>query len=170
MENVGTDGVITVEESKGFDTEIEYVEGMQFDRGYVSAYFITDPEKLECVLEDAQVLITDKKLSNVQDIQSIAEKVLQVSKKPLLIIADDVDSQALATLVVNKLRGTLNVCAVKSPGFGDRQKEMLEDIAILTGGTVISEETGRTLESVEVTDLGHVQKVIVGKENTVIIT
>lgn len=169
MDKVGTDGVITVEESKGFETEVEYVEGMQFDRGYVSAYFITDAEKLESVLEDVDILITDKKLSTVQDIQSIAEKVLQVSKKPLLIIADDVDSQALATLVVNKLRGVLNVCAVKSPGFGDRQKEMLGDIAILTGGTVISEETGRTLESVEVSDLGHAEKVIVGKENTVIV-
>ncbi|MFH1547668.1 MAG: chaperonin GroEL [bacterium] len=169
MEKVGTDGVITVEESKGFETEVEYVEGMQFDRGYVSAYFITDAEKLECVLEDVEVLITDKKLSTVQDIQSIAEKVLQVTKKPLLIIADDVDSQALATLVVNKLRGVLNVCAVKAPGFGDRRKEMLDDIAILTGGTVISEETGRTLESIEVLDLGHAEKIIVGKENTVVV-
>jgi chaperonin GroEL len=169
MDKVGTDGVITVEESKGFETEVEYVEGMQFDRGYVSAYFITDAEKLECVFDDAHVLITDMKLSSVQDIQAIAEKVLQVSKKPLMIIADDVDSQALATLVVNKLRGVLNVCAVKAPGFGDRRKEMLEDIAILTGGTVISEETGRTLDSVEMTDLGQAKKIIVDKENTTVI-
>lgn len=169
MDKVGTDGVITVEESKGFETEVEYVEGMQFDRGYISAYFITDAERLECVLEDAHILITDKKLSSVQDIQAIAEKVLQVSKKPLLIIADEVESQALATLVVNKLRGVLNVCAVKAPGFGDRRKETLEDIAILTSGVVISEETGRTLESVEMNDLGHAEKIIIGKENTVII-
>ncbi len=169
MEKVGTDGVITVEESKGFETEVEYVEGMQFDRGYISPYFITDADKLECILEDVSLLITDKKLSSVQDIQDIAEKVLQVSKKPLMIIAEEVDSQALATLVVNKLRGVLNVCAVKSPGFGDKGKEMLEDIAVLTGGVVVSEETGRTLESVEMTDLGHAEKIIVGKENTVIV-
>ena len=169
IDKVGRDGVITVEESRGFSTEVEYVEGMQFDRGYVSAYFITDTEKLEAVMEDAYVLITDKKLSSVQDIQAIAEKVLQTSKKPLLIIAEDVDGQALATLVVNKLRGVLNVVAVKAPGFGDKRKEMLEDLAILTGGTVISEEVGRTLESVEMTDLGHVAKVIVGKEETTIV-
>lgn len=169
MDKVGIDGVITVEESRGFETEVEYVEGMQFDRGYVSPYFITDPDKLECVLEDAHVLITDMKLSNVQDIQTIAEKVLQVSKKPLMIIAEEVESQALATLVVNKLRGVLNVCAVKAPGFGDRRKEMLEDIAILTGGVVISEETGRTLDSVEMTDLGQAEKIVVDKENTTVI-
>lgn len=169
MDKVGTDGVITVEESKGFETEVDYVEGMQFDRGYISPYFITDPDKLESVMEDAYVLITDKKLSSVQDIQAIAEKILQASKKPLVIIADDVDGQALATLVVNKLRGVLNVVAIKAPGFGDRRKEMLEDIAILTGGVVISEEVGRTLDSVEINDLGHAEKVIVGKEDTTIV-
>lgn len=169
MDKVGSDGVVTVEESKGFETEVDYVEGMQFDRGYVSPYFITDTEKLEAVLEDSYILITDKKLSSIQDIQAIAEKVLQAAKKPLVIIADDIDGQALATLVVNKLRGVLNVVAIKAPGFGDRRKEMLEDLAILTGGTVISEEVGRTLESVEITDLGHAEKVIVGKENTTIV-
>lgn len=169
IDKVGRDGVITVEESKGFTTDVEYVEGMQFDRGYVSPYFITDPDKLESVMEDTYVLITDQKLSSVQDIQAIAEKVLQASKKPLVIIAEDLDGQALATLVVNKLRGVLNVVAVKAPGFGDRRKEMLEDIAILTGGTVISEEVGRTLESVEISDLGHAAKIIVGKEDTMIV-
>jgi chaperonin GroEL len=169
MDKVGTDGVITVEESKGFETEIDYVEGMQFDRGYVSPYFITDTEKLEAEMEDAYILITDKKLSSVQDIQAIAEKILQGSKKPLVIIAEEVDGQALATLVVNKLRGVLNVVAVKAPGFGDRRKAMLEDIAILTGGEVISEDVGRTLDSVELNDLGHAKKVIVGKEETVIV-
>lgn len=169
IDKVGRDGVVTVEQSRGFETDVEYVEGMQFDRGYVSAYFITDAEKLDAVLEDAYILITDKKLSSVQDIQAIAEKILQASKKPLVIIADDVDGQALATLVVNKLRGVLNVVAVKAPGFGDRRKEMLEDIAILTGGTLISEEVGRNLESVEMTDLGHAAKVIVEKENTTIV-
>ncbi len=169
MDKVGNEGVITVEESKSFQTEIEYVEGMQFDRGYVSPYFITDTEKLEAVLEDAYLLITDQKLSSVQDIQALAEKVLQGSKKPIVVIAEEVDGQALATLVVNKLRGVLNVAAVKAPGFGDRRKEMLEDIAILTGGVVISEETGRTLESIEMTDLGHAEKIIIGKEDTVIV-
>lgn len=169
IDNVGRDGVITVEESRGFTTDVEYVEGMQFDRGYVSPYFITDPDKLEAVMEDTYVLITDQKLSSVQDIQAIAEKVLQSSKKPLVIIAEDIDGQAMATLVVNKLRGVLNVVGVKAPGFGDRRKEMLEDLAILTGATVISEEVGRTLESVEMTDLGHAAKVIVGKENTTVV-
>ncbi len=169
IDKVGRDGVVTVEQSRGFETEIEYVEGMQFDRGYVSAYFITDAEKLEAVMEDAYILITDQKLSSVQDIQAIAEKILQASKKPLVIIADDVDGQALATLVVNKLRGVLNVVAVKAPGFGDRRKEMLQDLAVLTGGNLVSEEIGRNLESVEMTDLGHAAKVIVGKENTTIV-
>ncbi|MBN1618972.1 chaperonin GroEL [Candidatus Dojkabacteria bacterium] len=169
MDKVGNDGVITVEESKGLETEIDYVEGMQFDRGYISSYFITDADKLETVLEDCYLFITDKKLSNVQDIQTLAEKVLQTSKKPLLIIADDVDGQALATLVVNKLRGVLNIAAIKAPGFGDRRKEMLEDIAILTGGNVISEELGRTLDSIEMTDLGHAEKIIISKDNTTII-
>lgn len=169
IDKVGRDGVITVEESRGFTTEVEYVEGMQFDRGYVSPYFITDTEKLEAVMEDAYILITDQKLSSVQDIQAIAEKVLQTSKKPLVLIAEDIDGQALATLVVNKLRGVLNVVGVKAPGFGDRRKEMLEDLAILTGGVVISEEIGRTLDSVEMTDLGHAAKVIVGKEETTIV-
>jgi len=170
MDKIGTDGVITVEESKGFETEVDYVEGMQFDRGYVSPYFITDTDKLEAVMEDAYVLITDKKLSSVQDIQAIAEKILQAAKKPLVIISEDVDGQALATLVVNKLRGVLNVVAIKAPGFGDRRQEILEDIAVLTGGVVISEDVGRTLDSVEVNDLGHATKVIVGKENTTIIS
>ncbi|MDD3662082.1 MAG: chaperonin GroEL [Candidatus Dojkabacteria bacterium] len=169
IDKVGRDGVVTIEESRGFSTDVEYVEGMQFDRGYVSAYFITDAEKLEAVMEDTYILITDKKLSSVQDIQAIAEKILQASKKPLVIIAEDVDGQAMATLVVNKLRGVLNVVAVKAPGFGDKRKEMLEDIAVLTGGVVISEEVGRTLESVELNDLGHAAKVIVGKENTTIV-
>jgi chaperonin GroEL len=169
IDKVGRDGVITVEESRGFTTEVEYVEGMQFDRGYVSPYFITDTEKLEAVMEDAYILITDQKLSSVQDIQAIAEKILQSSKKPLVLIAEDIDGQALATLVVNKLRGVLNVVGVKAPGFGDRRKEMLEDIAVLTGGVVISEEIGRTLDSVEMTDLGHAAKVIVGKEETTIV-
>lgn len=170
FEKVGKDGVITVDEAKGFENEVVYVEGMEFDRGYVSPYFVTDAESLEAVLEDPYILITDKKLSNLQDIQAIAEKVLQAADRPLLIIAEEVENQALATLVVNKLRGTLNVVAVKAPGFGDRRKEMLKDIAILTGGEYISEEIGRTLDSVSLTDLGSAKKVIVNKEKTVIIS
>jgi chaperonin GroEL len=169
FDKVGKDGVITVEEAKGFTDEVEYTEGMQFDRGYVSPYFVTDTDSLEAVLDNPYILITDSKLSTLQDIQAIAEKVLQAADRPLLIIAEDIDNQALATLVVNKLRGSLNVVAVKAPGFGDRRKEMLKDIAILTGGTYISEEIGRTLESIELTDLGSAKKIIVDKDNTIIV-
>jgi len=168
MEKVGKDGVITVEESKGISYETEYVEGMQFDRGFVSAYFITNTDKMEAVIEDPHILITDKKISAVADILPALEKILQVSKN-LLIIADEVDGEALATLVVNKIRGTLNVLAVKAPGFGDRRKAILEDIAILTGGQVISEEVGRKLDSVTVEDLGHARRVNADKDNTTIV-
>jgi chaperonin GroEL len=168
MEKVGKDGVITVEESKGIKYEIEYVEGMQFDRGYVSAYFVTNAEKMEAVIEDPYILITDKKISAVADILPALEKILQVSKN-LLIVAEDVDGEALATLVVNKLRGTINVLGVKAPGFGDRRKAMLEDMAILTGGKVISEEVGRKLDSVTVEDLGRARRVTSDKDNTTIV-
>ncbi len=168
MEKVGKDGVITVEESKGIKYETEYVEGMQFDRGYVSAYFITNAEKMETVIEDPYILITDKKISAVSDLLPALEKILQVSKN-LLIVAEDVEGEALATLVVNKLRGTLNVLAVKAPGFGDRRKAMLEDMAILTGGKVISEEVGRKLDSVTVEDLGRARRVTCDKDNTTIV-
>ena len=168
MEKVGKDGVITVEESKGVKYETEYVEGMQFDRGYVSAYFITNAERMEAVIDDPYVLITDKKISAISDLLPALEKILQVSKN-LLIIAEDVEGEALATLVVNKLRGTLNVLAVKAPGFGDRRKAMLEDIAILTGGRVISEEVGRKLDSVTVEDLGKARRVTANKDNTTIV-
>jgi chaperonin GroEL len=169
FEQVGKDGVITIEEAQGFEDEIVYTEGMEFDRGYLSPYFITNTESLEAELENPYIFITDKKLSSLQDIQAIAEKVLQAADKPLLIIADDIDNQALATLVVNKLRGTLNVVGVKAPGFGDRRKEMLKDLAVLTGGTYISDEIGKTLESVELADLGSAKKVIVTKENTIVV-
>lgn len=169
FDKVGKDGVITVEEAKGFVDEVEYTEGMEFDQGYVSAYFITDSETLETVMENPYILITDKKLSNLQDIQAIAEKVLSAADRPLVIIADDIENQALATLVLNKLRGTLNVVAVKAPGFGDRKKEMLKDLSILTGAEYISEEIGRTLESIELTDLGSAKKVIINKEKTIIV-
>ncbi len=168
MEKVGKDGVITVEESKGVRYETEYVEGMQFDRGYISPYFITNAERMEAVLEDPYILIYDKKISAVKDILPILEKVLQVSKN-LLIVAEDIEGEALATLVVNKLRGTLNVLAVKAPGFGDRRKAMLEDMAILTGGKVISEDVGRKLESATVEDLGRARRVTCDKDNTTII-
>jgi chaperonin GroEL len=169
FEKVGKDGVITVEEAKGFTDEVEYTEGMEFDEGYVSAYFITDSETLETVMENPYILVTDKKLSNLQDIQAIAEKVLSAADRPLVIIADDIENQALATLVVNKLRGTLNVVAVKAPGFGDRKKEILQDISVLTGAQYISDEVGRTLESVELTDLGSAKKIIVNKEKTIVV-
>lgn len=169
FEKVGKDGVITVEEAKGFDDEVEYTEGMQFDQGYVSAYFVTDTETLETVMDNPYVFVTDKKLSNLQDIQAIAEKVLSAADRPLVIIADDIENQALATLVVNKLRGTLNVVAIKAPGFGDRKKEMLRDIAVVTGAEFISEEVGKTLDSVSLTDLGAAKKIIVSKEETVIV-
>ena len=168
MEKVGKDGVITVEESKGIAYETEYVEGMQFDRGYISPYFITNAEKMEAVIEDPYIFITDKKISAVADILPALERILQVSKS-LVIIAEDVDGEALATLVVNKLRGTLNVLSVKAPGFGDRRKAMLEDMAILTGGKVISEEVGRKLDSVTVEDLGRARRVTADKDNTTIV-
>jgi len=168
MEKVGKDGVITVEESKGLRYETEYVEGMQFDRGYISPYFITNAEKMETVIEDPYILITDKKISAVSDLLPALEKILQASKN-LLIIAEDVDGEALATLVVNKLRGTLNALAVKAPGFGDRRKAMLEDMAVLTGGKVISEEVGRKLDSVTVEDLGRARRVTADKDNTTIV-
>ena len=169
MDKVGKDGVITVEESKGLQFETEYVEGMQFDRGYISPYFITDPEHMEAVISDAFVLIHDKKISAASDIVPILEKLVQIGKRELVILAEDVDGEALATLVLNKLRGMLNVVAVKAPGFGDRRKAMLQDIAILTGATVISEETGRKLESASVQDLGRAEKVVVDKDNTTIV-
>src|SRR5437762_5237237 len=168
MEKVGKDGVITVEESKTLKFETEYVEGMQFDRGYISAYFITDPQRMEAVLDEPYILITDKKISAIADILPVLERFLQVSKN-LVIIAEDVDGEALATLVVNKLRGTLNVLAVKAPGFGDRRKAMLEDIATLTGGKVISEEVGRKLDSTTVQDLGRARKVVANKDETTIV-
>jgi chaperonin GroEL len=168
MEKVGKDGVITVEESKGIATETEYVEGMQFDRGYISPYFVTNSEKMSAELDDPYILITDKKISAVNDILPMLERFLQVSKN-LLIICDDCDGEALATLAVNKLRGTINCVAVKAPGFGDRRKENLGDIAAITGATLISEELGRKLDSVEVTDLGRARRVLVGKEDTTII-
>jgi chaperonin GroEL len=168
MEKVGKDGVITVEESKTLRFETEYVEGMQFDRGYISPYFITNPERMEAVLDDCYILITDKKISAIADILPVLERILQVSKN-LLIIAEDVDGEALATLVVNKLRGTLNVLAVKAPGFGDRRKAMLEDIAILTGGQVITEEAGRKLDSAQITDLGRSRRVVSNKDETTMI-
>ncbi|MBE0415207.1 MAG: chaperonin GroEL [Dehalococcoidia bacterium] len=168
MEKVGKDGVITVEEGKGIKFETEYVEGMQIDRGYISPYFITNPERMEVVLEEPYILLTDKKISPVSDLLPPLEKMLQVSKN-ILIIAEDVDGEALATLVVNKLRGTLNCLAVKAPGFGDRRKAMLEDMAILTGGTVITEEMGRKLDSATVADLGRARRVVSTKEETTII-
>jgi chaperonin GroEL len=168
MEKVGKDGVITVEESKGTQYETEYVEGMQFDRGYISPYFITNADRMETVIEDPYILITDKKISAVSDLLPALEKILQVSKN-LLIVAEDVDGEALATLVVNKLRGTINVLAVKAPGFGDRRKAMLEDMAILTGGKVISEDIGRKLDSVTVEDLGRARRVTSDKDNTTIV-
>jgi chaperonin GroEL len=168
MEKVGKDGVITVEEAKGLETTLETVEGMQFDRGYLSPYFVTDPEKMEAVLEDAMILIHDKKISSMKDLLPILEKVAQLGK-PLLIIAEDIEGEALATLVVNKLRGTLRVAAVKAPGFGDRRKAMLADIAILTNGQVISEEVGFKLENAVVTDLGRAKRIVVDKDNTTLI-
>src|SRR5213075_1967031 len=168
MEKVGNDGVITVEEAKGLQTELETVDGMQFDRGYLSPYFVTDPDKMEAILEDCLILIHDKKVSAMKDLLPVLEKVAQ-SGKPLLIIAEDVEGEALATLVVNKLRGTLKVCAVKAPGFGDRRKEMLTDIATLTAGKVISEELGFKLENTGLDDLGHVKRIVVDKDNTTLI-
>ena len=169
MEKVGKDGVITVEESKGLSDEIEYVEGMQVDRGYISPYFITNPDRMESVLEDPTIIITDKKISAVADLLPALEKLLQVGRKNVVIVAEDVDGEALATIVVNKLRGTLNALAVKAPGFGDRRKAMLEDIAILSGGTVISEETGRKLDSATIEDFGQARRVTATKDETTIV-
>src|SRR5450759_2790717 len=168
MEKVGKEGVITVEEAKAMETTLETVEGMQFDRGYLSPYFVTDPERMECSIENAMILIHDKKISNMKDLLPILEKVAQIGK-PLLIIAEDIEGEALATLVVNKLRGTLRVASVKAPGFGDRRKAMLEDIAVLTGGQVISEEVGFKLENAVVTDLGRAKRIVVDKETTTLI-
>src|ERR1041384_3098523 len=168
MEKVGKDGVITVEEAKGLETTLETVEGMQFDRGYLSPYFVTDPDRMEAVLEDALILIHDKKISSMKDLLPVLEKVAQMGR-PLLIISEDVEGEALATLVVNKLRGTLKVCAVKAPGFGDRRKAMLQDIAVLTNGQVVSEEVGFKLENAVVSDLGRAKRVVVDKDNTTII-
>src|SRR4051812_23140255 len=168
MEKVGKDGVITVEEAKGLETTLETVDGMQFDRGYLSPYFITDPDRMEAALEDAMILIHDKKISSMKDLLPVLEKVAQMGR-PLLIISEDVEGEALATLVVNKLRGTLKVCAVKAPGFGDRRKAMLQDIAVLTGGQVISEEVGFKLENAVLSDLGRAKRIVVDKDNTTLI-
>src|SRR5262252_8778337 len=168
MEKVGKEGVITVEEAKGLETQLEVVEGMQFDRGYLSPYFVTDPDRMEAALEDAYILIHEKKISSMKDLLPLLEQVAK-GGKPLIIIAEDVEGEALATLVVNKLRGTLQVCAVKAPGFGDRRKAMLEDIAVLTGGRLISEDLGIKLENVQVQDLGQAKKVTVDKDNTTIV-
>ena len=169
MDKVGKDGVITVEESKGLEFETEYVEGMQFDRGYISPYFITNPESMEADVEEPYILVHDKKISAATDIVPLLEKLVQVGTRELVIIAEDIDGEALATLVLNKLRGMLNVVAVKAPGFGDRRKAMLQDIAILTGATVIAEETGRKLDTTEITDLGRAEKIVVTKDDTTVI-
>ncbi|MDR3157378.1 MAG: chaperonin GroEL [Lactobacillales bacterium] len=168
MEKVGNDGVITIEESKGMETELDVVEGMQFDRGYLSQYMVTDTQKMKAELENPYILITDKKISNIQDILPILEQVLQQSR-PLVIIADDIEGEALTTLILNKIRGTFNVAAVKAPGFGDRRKEMLEDIAILTGGTVITEDIGLELKETKIDMLGNASKIVIDKDNTTIV-
>jgi len=169
MDKVGKDGVITVEESKALEFETEYVEGMKFDRGYISPYFVTSPESMEAVVEEPYILIHDKKISAATDMVPILEKLVQIGKRELVVLAEDIDGEALATLVLNKIRGMLNVVAIKAPGFGDRRKAMLQDIAVLTGGTVITEELGRKLESVTVNDLGKAGKVIVTKDDTIVI-
>src|SRR5450432_2334087 len=168
MKKVGKDGVITVEESKTLETQLDVVEGMQFDRGYLSPYFVTDPERMEVSLEDAYILLSEKKISNMKDLLPVLEAIAR-QQKPLLIIAEDIEGEALATLVVNKLRGTLQVAAVKAPGFGDRRKEMLKDIAVLTGGQVIAEELGLKLENVTITDLGQAKRVKIDKDNTTLV-
>src|SRR3989442_13617824 len=168
MDKVGKDGVITGEESKGIETTVEVVEGMMFDKGYVSAYFVTDPEKMEAVLEDPYILITDKKISAIKDLLPALEKIAQVAR-PLLVIAEDLEGEALATLVVNKLRGTLNSCAVKAPAFGERRKAILDDIAVLTGGQVISDELGLKLENVDLTQPGRARQARIRKEQTIIL-
>jgi len=169
FDKVGNDGVITVEDSQGLQFETEYVEGMQFDRGYLSPYFVTSPENMESVIEDANILIYDKKISAAQDLVPLLEKMVQTGKRELVIIAEDIDGEALATLVLNKLRGMLNVLAIKAPGFGDRRKAMMQDIAVLTGASVISEETGRKLESAAMEDLGNAEKVVSTKEDTTVV-
>jgi chaperonin GroEL len=168
LEKVGKDGVITVDEGKSLATEVEWVEGMQFDRGYLSPYFVTDPQKMECVLEDAYVLLNEKKLSSIKELVPVLEKVVNAGK-PLLIVAEDVDGEALATLVINRLRGTIKVCAVKAPGYGDRRKAMLEDIGILTGGQVLFESLGRKLENVTLAELGRAKRIVIDKDNATII-
>ena len=168
MEKVGKDGVITVDEGKSLSTEIEFVEGMQFDRGYLSPYFVTDPQKMECVLENAYILLSEKKISNIKEMIPVLEAVVNTGR-PLLIIAEDVDGEALATLVINRLRGTMKVCAIKAPGYGDRRKAILEDIGILTGGEVLFESLGRTMESLTLADLGTAKKISIDKDNTTII-
>ena len=168
MEKVGKDGVITVDEGKSLQTEVEWVEGMQFDRGYLSPYFVTDPNSMECVLEDAYVLVFEKKITNIKDLVPLLEAVVQQGK-PLLIVAEDVEGEALATLVINRLRGTFKCCAIKAPGYGDRRKAMMEDIAILTGGTAVFEALGMKLETLPITDLGRAKKVIIDKDNTTVI-
>lgn len=168
LQKVGQDGVVTVEEGKGLELSVDYKEGMEFDRGFVSPYFVTDPDKMQAIVEDAHILITDQKVASLSDLLQFLENFVKISKN-LVIIADEVEGEALATLVVNKLRGTFNVLSVKAPGFGDRRKEMLEDIAVLTGGTVISEDMGRKLESVTVDDLGRADRIVSDKDNTIII-
>jgi len=168
MDKVGKDGVITVEEAKSMATTLDVVEGMQFDRGYISPYFITDPERMECILEDVYILIHEKKISSMKDLLPILEQIAKMGR-PLLILAEEVEGEALATLVVNKLRGTLQICAVKAPGFGERRKAMLDDIAVLTGGTMISEDLGIKLESIKISDLGSAKKINIDKENTTIV-
>ncbi|HOH51304.1 MAG TPA: chaperonin GroEL, partial [Candidatus Hydrogenedentes bacterium] len=168
MEKVGNDGTITVEEAKGIETTLEVVEGMQFDKGYLSPYFVTDPETMECVLENCYILINEKKISNLKDLLPLLEQIAK-SGKPLLLIAEDIEGEALATLVVNKIRGTFQAAAVKAPGFGDRRKAMLEDIAILTGGLCITEDLGRSLESVTISDLGCAKRVVIDKDTTTIV-
>ncbi len=168
MEKVGKDGVITVEEAKGMETSLEVVEGMQFDRGYLSPYFVTDAERMECILEDVKILIHEKKISNMKELLPLLEQFAKMGK-PLLVIAEDVEGEALATLVVNKLRGTLQCASVKAPGFGDRRKEMLKDIAVLTGGKSITEDLGVKLENIRIEDLGSAKKIVIDKDNTTIV-
>ena len=168
MEKVGKDGVITVEEGRSLDTELDVVEGMQFDRGYLSPYFVTEPEKMTVELDDPLILLFDKKIANMKDLLPLLEEVAR-STKPLLIIAEDVEGEALATLVVNKIRGTIKVAAIKAPGFGDRRKAMIEDIGVLTGGQVISEEAGMKLENAKVTDLGQAKRVVIDRDDTTIV-
>ena len=168
MDKVGKDGTITVEEAKSIETTLDVVEGMQFDRGYLSPYFVTDQENMEAILEDALILIHEAKLSNMNDLLPLLEKVAGAGK-PLLVIAEDVEGEALATFVVNKVRGTLAACAVKAPGYGDRRKEMLGDIAVLTGGRVITEDLGIKLENVEISDLGQAKRVVIDKDNSTIV-